>query len=239
MISDDERKKQREKIQSRSLENYSKKMTDENRDMIAQELALMAPPPITVPQCYVCVSERRLYIERMLIQGMSYVAIERHMKQVGEDIPRRSISNHSKEHMAINDAVTRGVMERQADLLGQQYEDGVEGAFTKQGALEILIRKGYQDAVDGITTVEPKDLIQMIRALNEMQDGQGAVAIESAKMQMGIFMEAIQNTTDEWFDDPEEVQNFLLALRTEVQRLRKRDEIEVEVERNLKQLPNG
>jgi hypothetical protein len=237
-ISDEERKYQREKLAARSVDSYEQRLTEQNREQVEMELAAMAPPTITVPQCHACNSPRRLWIEKALIQGASYTAISEHLSQTGEHIDRRGISKHAQNHMPFQDAVTRAVMEKEADLIGQQYEDGVEGAFTIRGALNVMIRKAYNDVMNNVTTMEPRDMIQAIDKLAKLEEGQGTIAVESAKMQVRIFMEAIQNVTTDTMTE-EEGEQFRTALVEEVKRLRSRDEIEVEVENNLKALPDA
>ena len=112
------------------------------------------------------------------------------------------------------------------------------GAFTARGALNILIRKAYDDAMAGVTTVEPRDMIQMIRVYNEMESSSSITAVEDAKLAIRLFMEAIKNVIGDKFEH-EEGQKILVAIQDEVKRLRSRDEIDVEVERNLKALPNA
>lgn len=238
VISDEERKKQRANLAKRSASGMEKSYTDKNREALEKATASMAPPLITVKQCNACMSERRLWIEQMLLQGLSYSAISKALAASGEHVDRRTISHHSKEHMAVQDAVTRAVMEQEADLLGQQYEEGVQGAFSMRGALHVLIRKAFNDAMNNVTTVEPRDMIQMIRSFNEMESSSSVTAVEEAKMAVRLFMEAIQNVTADELT-PEEGERIRIAISAEVKRLRSRDEIDIEVEKNLKQLPHG
>jgi hypothetical protein len=231
-ISDEDRKKQRENLAARSAAGMEKSYADKNRDAVNAELAAMAPPEITVKQCHVCMSPRRLWIEQMLLRNLSYSAISNHLAETGEEIDRRSISRHSKEHMRVEDAVTRAMMEREADLIGQQYEEGVEGAFTVRGALLTLARKGYDDAMAGITTVEVRDIVQLLKSYNELEASTSTAAVEEAKMAIRLFMEAIQNVTNDILD-PEQGEEVRKAIADEVHRLRSRDEIDTAVERHL------
>jgi ribosomal protein L20 len=237
-ISDEDRKAQRDKLRKRSTSGFEQSIADKNRAAIEAETAAMAPPTIKVKQCHVCMSERRLWIEQMLLKGISYSAISNNLKQAGEDIDRRSISRHSKEHMAINDAVTRAVMEQEADLLSQQYEEGVAGAFTTRGALNVLIRKAFDDAMAGVTTVEPRDMIQMIRVYNEMESSSSVVAVENAKQAVTLFMTAIKTVVNDLLE-PDVAYEVLTGIQDEVKRLRQLDEVDVAIEKNLKALPDA
>lgn len=244
-IDDETRKKQRETLAKRSAAGLEKKYQDSNRAALQAAEDAMAPPVITVPQCHVCQSARRLWIERQLLKGTSYSAIANSLppeKIDGSDeervIDRRSIANHSKNHMPLDSAIVRAVLEEEADLLGQNWEEGVRGAFTNRGALNALIRKAFEDAMSNVTTVEPRDLIQMVKLYNEMESNTSTVLIEEAKMSVNIFLEAIQNVLIDEFDQ-EEAERIKVLLGKEVRRLRQRDEIEIEVENNLRTLPRS
>lgn len=243
-IDDETRRKQREQLFKRSQAGMEKKYADSNRSALEEAELAMAPPVITVPQCFVCQSERRLWIERQLLKGRSYSAIANSLPPEilpgGEQrkIDRRSIAHHSKEHMPLDQAVVRAIMEEEADLLGQNWEEGVRGAFTNRGALNALIRKAFDDAMNNVTTVEPRDLIQMVKLYNEMESGTATAATEEAKIAVRIFMEAIQNVVTDMLD-PELAEEMKRNIVEEVKRLRSRDEIDVEVEHNLRTLPRA
>lgn len=240
-ISDEERKRQRQKLEARSAAGQAKKYQDQNRADLEIEEAMNAPPMITVGQCQTCQHPHRLWIERQVLKGRSYKAIAESLPpdSEGHQLDRRSISNHySKGHMPLDSAIMRGVLEEEAGVLGQNFEEGVRGAFTNRGALNTLIRKAYEDAMSGVTTVEPRDLIQMVKLYNEMDSSASLAATEEAKLAVRIFMEAIQNVLADRFEI-EEANEIKSELRLEIQRLRQRDDIDIEVENNLRTLPRG
>src|SRR3954463_11875274 len=102
------------------------------------------PPRIVESRCHTCNSEFRDYIEKELIRGHSYQAIS---KSLGGTPDRRSISTHYKDHMAITSAAIRAILEEEASLEGQNFDEGARGAITSRGVLEILIRKGFDDVL--------------------------------------------------------------------------------------------
>lgn len=241
-IDDETRKKQRENLFKRSAGGLEKKYADSNRTALEEAEAAMAPPVITVPQCHVCQSERRLWIERQLLKGRSYSAIAHSLPPEilpgggQRTIDRRAIANHSKNHMPLDSAVIRAVLEEEADLLGQNWEEGVRGAITTRGMFNVMMQKAFDDAMNGITTIEPRDFIQMARVYNEMVSSEGAAATEEAKMAVRIFMEAIQNVVADMLD-PELAEEVKRNIALEVRRLRERDEIDIEVENRLRTIP--
>lgn len=236
-VSDEERRKRREIMERNSKEEQLRKWAQEDRSDINQAVQKYAPPVINEPRCHVCQSPHRPWIERQLLDGISYSAIAKLLPpQDGKEFDYRAISNHSKKHMRLEDAVTRAVLEAEADVLGQQYEQGVKGAFTMRGALEVLVRKAYQDALNGVTTIEPRDIVQMMKLYAEMSSNSGATAIEEAKTSIRIFMVAIQNVClKSDLVDRDLGQQVMVAISNEVEQLRGEEEIETVIERQLTQ----
>lgn len=179
------------------------------------------PPRIVEARCHTCQSEFRDYIERELIRGHSYLAIS---KSLGGSPDRRSISTHHKEHMAITQAAYRAILEEEASLEGQNFQEGVRGAITNRGILELMIRKGFDDIIDDNTMVEPKDLIQIIKLKTEMDAAYVTEQIETYKRQVEIFKQAILEVV------PPDMQSQLVA---RVKKIRQREEDLFEHEKML------
>src|ERR1039458_6293541 len=111
-VTDGERKRRREVIANRSGDALKKKWADEDRASLD---ALITPPPvISEPKCLTCQNNHRAWIERQLVKGTSYTAIAKSLPGTTEDNVanvRRSISAHYKNHMALETAVVRAIME--------------------------------------------------------------------------------------------------------------------------------
>lgn len=154
-----------------------------------------APPRYIEPRCHVCKHPNRDWIEYQLIKGHSYLSIERSLQALPPEdhVGRRSISTHALNHMKIEEAAYRAILEQEASLEAQNFEEGVKGAITTRGILEIAMRKGFEDILNDISSVEPKDLIQIVKLKMEMDDRSHAIQIEEYKRQVDILTEAIQN----------------------------------------------
>jgi hypothetical protein len=184
-----------------------------NAEKTASEVASGSlPPRIVESRCHTCNSEFRDYIERELIRGHSYLAISR---SLGGTPDRRSISTHHKEHMAITAAAYRAILEEEASLEGQNFEEGVRGAITNRGVLELMIRKGFDDIMDDNTMVEPKDLIQIIKLKTDLDANYAEVQVETYKRQVEIFKQAILEVV------PPDMQAQIVA---RVKKIREREE---------------
>ncbi len=235
-ISDEDRAKQRQNLAKRSAAGQADKYAQDNRASLAEAEKQLAPPVINEPRCRVCQSEHRLWIERQLLKGRSNSAIAKSLPpdNMGRVVDRRSIANHVDKHMPLDEAVTRAILQEEADLIGQNWEEGVRGAFTMRGSIEVLIRKAYEDALSGVTTVEPRDLIQMVKLYNDMNENSGTSATEEAKTAIRLFMEAIRTVlTQSDLVEPDTGIEIMKEIQGEVQRLRQQDEIEKQIEQHL------
>lgn len=178
---------------------------------------------ITQPRCHVCQHPYRDWIETMLIRGATYMGLQDRIPPLdGHDrLDRRSISNHHKNHMDLQDAALRAILEKEAALQGQNFEEGVEDAITKRGVLEVALRKGYEDIVNGVTTVEPRDLIQIAKVLGDMDSHQHSIGLDELRAQVQIFIQAIKDVCNQ------DVQNDIAQ---RVKELRKRENITKQIE---------
>ncbi len=107
------------------------------------------PPLPFEPRCEVCTSPYRHFIDSMLVKGgYSYVYIANTVPGKGDKkIDRRSVANHAKKHLGFQEQALRALLEEEADMAEQNYEEGVRGAITHRGVLEIAVRKAYDDII--------------------------------------------------------------------------------------------
>lgn len=177
----------------------------------------------SVPQCHVCQHPNRDFIEAMLIKGATYKGLqERIPPAAGQNkLDRRSISNHHKNHMDLQDAAMIAVLESEATLQSLDREEGIGDIVTKRAVLEVMLRKGYEDVVNGVSTVEPRDLIQLAKVLGEMDTHAGQVGLDEARSQVQIFIQAIKNVCD---------LDTQSAIASEVKKLRSRESIDTKFE---------
>jgi hypothetical protein len=208
----------------------------EEREVTQRDLNRMAPTTkdeksgieygqgrITEPRCHVCQHPYRDWIETMLIRGASYKGLQNRIPPLEghKVLDRRSFSNHHKNHMDLRDAALRAILEKEAELQGQNFEEGVEDAITKRGVLEVALRKGFEDIINNVTTVEPRDLIQITKVLGEMDSHQHQIGLDELRAQVQIFIQAIKDVCDS------DMQN---AIAARVKELRTRENISKQIE---------
>lgn len=165
----------------------------EVRDAVLAKEKKKAPARIVVATCHVCSHPYRDFIETMLVRGQSYKGIA---DRVTPKVDRRSISNHYHKHMDLQDAALRSILESEARIQGQNFEDGVQDAVTKRGVLEVMLRKGFEDIQMGVTTVEARDLVQIAKLLGEMDSHAYQVGLDELRSQVQIFIQAIKDVCD-------------------------------------------
>lgn len=222
-ISDDERKKRKRILDKRSGADLKKRWEQGDRAEIEVRERESAPPVVSEPRCHVCQSEYREFIEEQLVKGHSY---ERIAKQIppdedGKKIDRRSISNHLKEHMDLQRMAIREELEEEARNLQQNVEEGSLGAKTDRGILKVLVAKGFDDVLKGVSTVEPKDLIAIIKLLNELNSNASNSRAEENEIALRTFVRAIENVCS-----PEMIKQIV----AEAERIRNMDDVEFAME---------
>lgn len=190
----------------------------EMREDIQKAEKNIAPARIFESRCHVCQHPFRDWIELMLVKGMAHKTLA---ERVTPPVDRRSIGNHWKKHMDLQDAAFRHLLEREAQIQGLDREEAVGDLVTKRGVLEVALRRGYDDLLNGVTTVEPRDLIQIAKLLGEMDSHQQAVAVDELRAQVQIFIQAIKDVC------PPEIQS---AIGQQVSKLRKREDISKPIE---------
>lgn len=227
-VTDDERAKRRAVLDKTTGQELKRNWEQEDREEIEAAEKRLAPPVITEPKCHVCTSEHRHYMELCLTKGYAYQTIANSVPtdSNGKKPSRKSLANHWKEHMPIDRQVVRGMLEEDADLLQQNYETGAKGALTNRGILNRLIRKAWEDAEKGVTTVEPKDLVQMMKLQNEMNNSVAQTKNEEIESEFRIFVMAIQQVCDH---------DMLNQITDKIKQLRGMDDIDTQMERHLEQ----
>ena len=207
-----------------SKKSYSKMMEEaghqDAREEVQIELDRHAPPRIFEPRCSVCKHPHRNWIESILVRGnISYKGLA---ERVTPSLDRRSISHHYKHHMDLQDAALVAIIEEEARLEGRNLDEDLRGAITKRGALEVALRKAYEDIVNGVTTVEPRDMIQIAKLLGDLDSNAYQTGLDELRSQVQIFIQAIKDVCDA---------DTQAAIAKRVAQLRKRENIESQFEK--------
>jgi hypothetical protein len=143
-------------------------------------------PQIIESRCKVCKHQDRRAIDRLIAAGTSYTEIERLF-----EVDRRSVSNHAQKHLRYEEGAIRRIIEREAERLSENYEKGVQGALARRVYLESALRQAQEDLMSGEITVEPKDAVNIVGMLEQMDSETNAVIVDEIKMQFNAILTAI------------------------------------------------
>ena len=202
----------------------------------------LAPPIFVEPRCSICAGAfagHRLWIENLLVKGRSDKSIAESFPPLnGETLSRKTVGNHKKNHMKLDQAVIRATLEQEADKIQQNFEEGVAGAVTDRGIVKVLIMKAYESALADITVVEVKDLIQLIKLSQEFEAGNSDLQYQEAANAVALFKAAIKAVLQSGdFVSREVGTQILAAIQDEVRVMRSREDIAFSNESTL-ELPD-
>lgn len=221
-ISDETRLKRKRVMDQRSGADLKKKWEQGDRAALDAREKAQAPPDISVPQCNVCQSKHREWIESAIVQGAAYARIAGKLEDKGEKIDRRSIAGHyQKGHMNLQREAIRAELEEEAKALQQNVEDGALGARTDRGILRVLVTKGFDDVIKGVSSVEPKDMVQIIKLLNELNSTAEDTRAQENEIALRTFVRAIESVCP---------QEMIIKIVAEAERLRDLDDVTFEME---------
>lgn len=212
-------------MDQRSGAALKKKWEQGDRIALEEKSQMSAPPEISIGQCHVCQSPHREWIENAIMKGTSYARIAQKITdEKGEPLDRRSVSSHyRKGHMNLQREEIRAELEEEAALLKQNVDDGTLGAKTDRGILKVLVSKGFDDVITGVSSVEPKDLIQIIKLLNELNSNVESSRASENEVSLRTFVRAIENVLG---DKPELIRGIV----EEAERIRKLDDVDFAME---------
>lgn len=225
-IPEDEQAKRKAIRDKRTGKALEDEWSQQDRAALQKYMDKIGPPIIVEPRCSICNHPFREFIEdAVTTKGQGYKRIEEHIARI-EGAPkadRRSIKKHIEEHLKLEQKRIRAELDEAAAELAQP-EDAGRGVFTERGALKILIRKTFELALAGAVNVEARDMIQMVKLLNDMEVKQAGSKADEHELYLRTFVKAVQNTCDA---------EQLYAIVSEVKRLRALDDIDDTMENML------
>lgn len=165
----------------------SKKEAEAHAEEVSKKASKKASNLVSVPTCTVCQSPHRTEIESLCVLGRPYTKLAEAF-----DLDRRSISHHSKEHVNHEDDAVRRIIEDHASQLSVDHEEGVRGALMRRAWLDAAMQKSWEHLIQDNMTIEPRDVIQIIREQQTMEDRTESAAAETLWAQFNAFKLAIQ-----------------------------------------------
>lgn len=148
-------------------------------------------PVITEKRCSVCTSPHRASIDKMLVISTPYTEIQRVF-----GIDRRSVSNHDKKHLNINDAAVREIVRKKAEEAQENVEQGVSSKVNRRAYMEIAVQKSMEQILDGTLLITPKEAVAIIEKMDRDDELDSAVAVDELYRQFNAFMSALRELVD-------------------------------------------
>ena len=188
--------------------------------------------------CRVCQTEGASEVaNKMLSYGATYrdimdiLAPLNTRRPKDEPITVASISNHARRHFPLEEAanaVYRKIVEKRAKEAEVDFINGVGGAVTALGFLEVVVQKGYENVIQEGVTVGPDTAVRAAKELASIEAQRNADDTDIAEV-MVKMNEVIQAVREE--ADPETWERIRSRLSGEESPAQSRHEaIEAEVE---------
>ena len=137
------------------------------------------------PRCHVCQHKKRHLIDRQLVKGTKFAEIGRIF-----GIDRRSVSNHYRNHLNLEDAAMTRIIEREAAIIGEDFEEGVQGV--RLGGYLEKRKKAQEALLNEDITVEPKDAVAIIEKLDKMESESSEAIIAQMKIELAAYIQAMK-----------------------------------------------
>lgn len=176
-------------------DDFAKFVSQQKRERIDSDSKRLGPIKPFEPRCHVCTHHYRDFIDTLLTRGgLSYTKIAQTVPPArnGRKLDHRQISTHAKKHLGVGEAAIVAILEEEARDARQDFETSVRGAITHRGALEVALRKAYEDIVNGVSSVEPRDMIAIGKLLREWDAQTADAQVEVYRAQVHAIQEAIQ-----------------------------------------------
>jgi hypothetical protein len=161
-------------------------------------------PLKSVPTCKTCQSPHRLWIENELLQGRGYRTIARSLPEETADTnpSYQGIRNHyDQQHMPINQAVQRSIIERRQKEIGRNIEEAVDEQVDKILVTEMIVHKGWELLQSSAAQPTVAETLAAVKLLNELErSSETDVDNETWVATMQVMMEAAHAimTEDQW-----------------------------------------
>jgi hypothetical protein len=145
---------------------------------------------IVEPRCSVCKCKYRRSIDQLLVMGVPFSEVARQFEEEG--IERRSLANHKKRHLNVEQAAIRRVIEEKARQIGEDVDNTKRFLLTRKGYMEVAMMKSFQAIVDGTLTPEPRDVVHMIALMEKMEKDTTLNQVDEMIRDFNAFTQAVK-----------------------------------------------
>lgn len=159
-------------------------------------------------KCRICQTEGASEVtNKMLSHGATYADVMVVLEPLNlrrpknDQITINSISHHAKNHFPLEEAanaVYRKLIEKRAAEAEKDFINGVGGAVTALGFLDVVMQKGLENIIKQEVTVNPDTAIRAAKeiAAIEAQQSKEDTDIAAVMVQMDEVIRAVREETD-------------------------------------------
>lgn len=190
-------------------------MDPDQRSMVMVRIGDQELPAVNSPKCSVCQSLFRLQIENELILGRSYRGILRDIENLdhgGRRVPSvASLARHAQDHLPINKAVERRLIERRAKAMGKSIEDDEGSIIDHITVAEMTLQKGFEKLQKGQMDLQPSDVMAAAKFLYSVEKDHSGDEL-NAQITQEALMEYMRITMQ--YVPRDQIEHFREDLRT-------------------------
>jgi len=186
---------------AQALERYQGQNGKKDKEHVKDILNNL--PIVSEPRCNICKSEFRPIIDRMIAGPYSYAAIARqfmgkdpHLRG-NFDAVRKSVERHAKNHVNIQTAAIREIIEQRALDAGLLVNDVQNTYLTNEALLELYVKKGFDQVTKDDTWVRHQDILKAVEMIETMKRDTIGEQIEVLKKQVFCISQAVREIVPE------------------------------------------
>lgn len=186
------------------------------QSMVMTRIGGVEYPMRSVPTCRTCQSPYRVEIENDLLRGYSYAAIARGIEgRAPGNLPHpsaESISAHlSNQHMPVQAAAQRRLIERRAEEIGRNIENEVEALADHVTLARMVVARGFERLQSGEIQPDLDEALAASRFLFQVEQQQDTSDLDQQALLQVLhaYMEITQQ-----FVPPEQWEAYGRAVRS-------------------------
>lgn len=188
-------------------------------------------------RCRICQTEGAAPVcNKMLSHGATYADVMSVLQPLNlrraknDQITIDSIANHARKHFPLEEAasaVYRKLIEKRAAEAEKDFVNGVGGAVTALGFLDVVVQKGFENLVKEDVVVSPDTAVRAAKELAAIESQKDAddTDIADIMVKMDQVIRAVREESD-----PETWARIVSRLNSEPAPHAQRQAIEAEVE---------
>lgn len=129
-------------------------------------------------------------------------------------VSHNSVHNHKTNHLNYETAAIRAIIVREAELLGQDIEDGIRGELSRKVFLETIIQRAQEALVSNELPVSANDAMKALDMLQTKEQEAFTLQLQKLNAQFEAFQSAMKEMVDPdlWFKIVQRAEEITLGI---------------------------